>query len=208
MAQKKKNIRRPVQDRSIASKERIINSAYQLVKKKGYVNTGIRDIADLAEVSVGTFYAYYKDKDAIGFEVIRKYGEEFYGKLATDVIAILPKKADLKQIILEILIRMKKIAKENIKLHKEFAILSLTDPSFGSAVKQVEQERIQVELSKILEYFGSQILLKSKPSSLSVAQRVMDDITTYMVLQGFSISDEEVLEETAVMISGYLGKKG
>ncbi|TGK02618.1 TetR/AcrR family transcriptional regulator [Leptospira langatensis] len=207
MANKRKSVRNPVQDRSIASKERIISAAYQLVKKKGYANTGIRDIASLAEVSVGTFYMYYKDKNAIGFEVLRKYGEEFYGKLASEITSHLPKKVNLTQIIFEILVRMKKVALENTKLHKEFIILSLSDRSFAAVLKLAEQERIQAELPKIMEYFGDQIIPRSKPAAIYLAQRVMDDITTYMVLQGFSVSDDEILKETALMISSYLERK-
>ncbi|TGK06622.1 hypothetical protein EHO59_00315 [Leptospira semungkisensis] len=86
----------------------------------------------------------------------------FYGKLAADVTSHLPQKANLTQIIFEILMQMKKVALENIKLHKEFAILSLTDQTFATALKQAEQERIGAELPKIMEYFGNQIIRRSK----------------------------------------------
>lgn len=150
---------------------------------------------------------YYADKNAIGLEVIRRYGEEVYGKLGQNITEILPRNSKLNQIIFALLLEMRKIALANIKLHREFTILSFTDPAFGKSVKQVEKERIQAEFAKILEYFGEELILDVKPSSLSIIQRVMDDITTHMVLQDFSSPDEEILEETSLMISRYLGEK-
>ncbi|WP_279306068.1 hypothetical protein [Leptospira ellisii] len=40
-----------------------------------------------------------------------------------------------------------------------------------------------------------------------LAQRSMDDIVSYMVLQGFDVESEIVLRETAEMIGSYLDKK-
>lgn len=204
MDPKKKTVRNPVQDRSIARKESIIDAAYRLVKRNGYNETGIRDIVEEAGVSIGTFYAYYKDKNDIALEIVRKYSEEFYGNLAAETIGLLPENADLTRIILEILTRMRKSALKNKKLHKEFAILSLSDQALASAVKKIERERIGTEVFKLLQYFGKGRKLRSEPSALLVAQRAMDDIITYMVLQGFDISDEKILEETALMIGRYL----
>ncbi|PJZ50235.1 TetR/AcrR family transcriptional regulator [Leptospira saintgironsiae] len=204
MDQKKKIVRNPVQDRSIARKENLIEAAYKLVKRNGYNETGIRDIVEEAGVSIGTFYSYYKDKNDIALEVIRKYSEEFYGNLATETIESLPENADMTRIILGILTRMRKSALKNKKLHKEFAILSLSDQTLAIAVKKIERERIGTEVFKLFEYFGKNRNLRSDPAALLIAQRAMDDIITYMVLQGFDIPDDKILEETALMIGKYL----
>ncbi|MGJ4787813.1 TetR/AcrR family transcriptional regulator [Leptospira koniambonensis] len=204
MDPKKKSVRNPVQDRSIARKENLIEAAYKLVKRNGYNETGIRDIVEEADVSIGTFYAYYKDKNDIAIEVIRKYSEEFYGNLAAETISSLPENADMTRIILEILTRMRKSALKNKKLHKEFAILSIADQTLANVVKKIERERIGTEVFKLMEYFGKNRKLKSDPAALLIAQRAMDDIITYMVLQGFDIPDDKILEETALMIGKYL----
>ncbi|PKA02760.1 TetR family transcriptional regulator, partial [Leptospira ellisii] len=43
---KSAKIRKPIQNRSIETREKIVQSAYKLVKKKGYSETGIRDIVE------------------------------------------------------------------------------------------------------------------------------------------------------------------
>nr|WP_100765368.1 TetR/AcrR family transcriptional regulator [Leptospira ellisii]PJZ92271.1 hypothetical protein CH379_14115 [Leptospira ellisii] len=68
---KSAKIRKPIQNRSIETREKIVQSAYKLVKKKGYSETGIRDIVETADVSIGTFYSYFKDKNDIALEILR-----------------------------------------------------------------------------------------------------------------------------------------
>lgn len=63
----------------------ILDAAETLFAEKGYHKTSITEIADMAEVSVGTVYFYFKNKDAllaqlteaIGLEIRRVVGREF-----------------------------------------------------------------------------------------------------------------------------------
>lgn len=63
----------------------ILRSAENLFAKNGYHQTSMEQIADLAEVSVGTVYFYFKNKedlliqllDEIGFELRNMLGNEF-----------------------------------------------------------------------------------------------------------------------------------
>lgn len=49
-------------ERAKRTREHILAQGMQLMKERGFKNTAIRDICEAAEVSVGTFYAYFKDK--------------------------------------------------------------------------------------------------------------------------------------------------
>ncbi|TGK47327.1 TetR/AcrR family transcriptional regulator [Leptospira bouyouniensis] len=200
-------VRNPVQNRSIERKERLIDAAYELVKQKGYSETGIRDIVDAANVSIGTFYAYYKDKYDITFEILKKYGEETYGQLAEAVIAILPAEAKLSEIVYRILLQLKKTAMKNQKLHKEFFLLSLTDKKFGEAVRENEVIRIQIEFQKLISYFKEGKKIKNDPISLILVQRVIDDITTYATFSNLGDKEEKLILETSVMVANYLYKE-
>ncbi|TGM24547.1 TetR/AcrR family transcriptional regulator [Leptospira meyeri] len=199
-------VRNPVQNRSIERKEKLIEAAYQLVKQKGYSETGVRDIVDAANVSIGTFYAYYKDKYDIAFEILKKYGEETYGKLAEEVISTLPIDAKLSDIVYRILLQLKKSAMKNQKLHKEFFLLSLTDKKFGEVVRENENIRIQSEFQKLISYFKEGKKIKSDPITLLLVQRVIDDITTYATFSNLGDNEEKLIIETSVMIANYLYK--
>lgn len=64
-----------VQKRTIESRERLRNAAFELFEQKGYFNTNTKEIAKLAGVSVGNFYNYYKDKSDIYYELALLYLE-------------------------------------------------------------------------------------------------------------------------------------
>ena len=48
--------------RARRTRDHILAQGMALMKERGYQGTTIRDICEAAEVSVGTFYAYFKDK--------------------------------------------------------------------------------------------------------------------------------------------------
>jgi AcrR family transcriptional regulator len=63
-------IQKPQQKRSEASLEKILNAARILISQGGFDEASIADIVDAAGLSVGAFYARFKDKDAL-FHIIQ-----------------------------------------------------------------------------------------------------------------------------------------
>jgi AcrR family transcriptional regulator len=61
---------KPVQARSKAMVERILEGATQVLSTQGYGQMSTNRVADVAEVSVGSLYRYFSDKDEI-FDVLR-----------------------------------------------------------------------------------------------------------------------------------------
>lgn len=78
------------------TKKTIYEAAMQLMNKKGFGNTTIAEISKKANVSVGTFYLYYKTKEDIFFELYQK--ADVYFK--NDVAGQLTGKSALDQIII------------------------------------------------------------------------------------------------------------
>jgi AcrR family transcriptional regulator len=60
----------PKQQRSIEKKQRIKDTAMKLMSEKGYHSTSSNEIAKEADVSIGTFYSYFKDKKALYTELV------------------------------------------------------------------------------------------------------------------------------------------
>ena len=71
-------IRKPIQKRSIEKKEKIIQSGFELICKKGYYNTNTAEIAKNAGVSTGIVYQYFKDKHDIFIEALKKYDDNIF----------------------------------------------------------------------------------------------------------------------------------
>ena len=60
----------PKQQRSMEKKQRIKDAAIKLMSEKGYHSTSSNEIAKAADVSIGTFYSYFRDKKALYTELV------------------------------------------------------------------------------------------------------------------------------------------
>ena len=61
------------QERARRTYQALIHAAEGLFAERGYDATGTPDIADRAEVSVGTFYRYFDDKKQIYLQVMKRH---------------------------------------------------------------------------------------------------------------------------------------
>ncbi|KPB01146.1 TetR/AcrR family transcriptional regulator [Ahrensia marina] len=58
-------MKKPVQNRSKATRSRLISVATELIKKNGYEALRVEDVVTGAGVAKGTFFSHFKDKDAL-----------------------------------------------------------------------------------------------------------------------------------------------
>ncbi len=73
-----------------ATRKKIYDVAVKLMEDKGFQKTTIEEIATKAGVSVGTFYHYFKSKEAVFFDLFKKADEYFEHTVAP----VLEKAAD------------------------------------------------------------------------------------------------------------------
>ena len=59
------------------TKDKIIMVGAEIVRKKGFNNTGIQEILNEANVPKGSFYFYFKSKEDFGVELIKAYRSFF-----------------------------------------------------------------------------------------------------------------------------------
>ncbi|MDD0844801.1 TetR/AcrR family transcriptional regulator [Pseudomonas sp. Gutcm_11s] len=70
------NIASPTQARSKKALERFLNAAAELLASNQFEETGISQIAQLSESSVGTFYRLLGDKDVLLYAVHERFVEQ------------------------------------------------------------------------------------------------------------------------------------
>jgi AcrR family transcriptional regulator len=75
--------RRPVQARSAATYEAVVEAAAQVFERHGYARGTTNRIAERAGVSIGTLYQYFADKDA----VLRAVAEHHVAEAGREVVA-------------------------------------------------------------------------------------------------------------------------
>lgn len=99
----------PKQKRSLEKYDKIIDTGWDLISKKGYHNTNTAEIAKKANISTGIVYQYFKDKHEILIEGIKRYGDEVFYPMI---------KINSNQKIKSIEDFFKKVIKEYINDHK------------------------------------------------------------------------------------------
>jgi AcrR family transcriptional regulator len=65
----------PIQERSRRTVERILDAAARIFHEQGYAGATTNDIADEADVSVGSLYQYFPNKDALLVALTKRHIE-------------------------------------------------------------------------------------------------------------------------------------
>lgn len=78
----------PKTKRGEATLERICIVAEELFYEKGYHNTSIVDITNNADIGLGTFYIYFKDKYSIYKYLLLRYSHKIRKAIATETTGI------------------------------------------------------------------------------------------------------------------------
>lgn len=64
--------RPPKSDNSMESRQKIINAAVELISRNGADCITVRNVCEASELSIGTFYHYFKDKDDLMMVFLRE----------------------------------------------------------------------------------------------------------------------------------------
>jgi AcrR family transcriptional regulator len=150
-AKSNKSIRKPKQLRSIGMKEKILSSALQLFCEKGYYNTTTNEIAQRAEVSIGSLYSYFKDKDTIFLEVLDRYHDKF--ALAkneiTNNLDLL--KTDNKAWLRALIENLIKVHEESKELNRELNVLSYYNPKVAEVLEEQKRNTLQATIGYFIQ---------------------------------------------------------
>ena len=65
------------QKQALRTKNRIFDATLALMTEKDFANVNIEDICNAADVSVGTFYNYYKSKNEVFYELYSRADQYF-----------------------------------------------------------------------------------------------------------------------------------
>jgi AcrR family transcriptional regulator len=59
------------------SRSQLLDAAEELFGQRGYYETTLKEVAELAEFSVGSVYSFFADKEDLYLQVFLRRGEEF-----------------------------------------------------------------------------------------------------------------------------------
>ncbi len=65
-----KNMNKPIQKRALATRDKLLTAAKDLIAKESFEALRVEDVVRAAGVAKGTFFAHFKDKDALMEQII------------------------------------------------------------------------------------------------------------------------------------------
>lgn len=145
-------VRTPRQERSIATKNKIIEAGYDLFSKVGYHSTNTAEIAKHAGVSTGIIYGYFKDKRDILLDVLDIYLD----KVLCPIYATLDKfesPVDFDTLVPEIISVTIDAHKANANIHEALHAMSASDEAVGKKFIELE-DKITDAIFQKLTYLG------------------------------------------------------
>lgn len=148
-------IRQPKQERSIETKNKIINSAYKLFSEVGYHSTTTALIAKNAEVSTGIVYGYFLDKRAILLDVLELYINKVFQPINA-IFDNITLPVDFSQIIDESVKKTIEIHQENAQMHTTLHSLTGTDEEVNRRFVELE-DNLTKQIAEKLTALGLKI---------------------------------------------------
>jgi len=130
-------VRKPVQTRSIETKNKIIISALELFSTVGYYKTNTAQIAKNAGVSTGIVYGYFKDKRDILLSVLEIYIDKV-SKPILDIIKATTNPINIENLVDKIFDSVITIHKENAPLHQALHSITNSDELVNKKFLELE----------------------------------------------------------------------
>jgi AcrR family transcriptional regulator len=153
----KNKARIPVQKRSIETKDKILQAAWDLSAEKGYFKITTHDLAQRAGVATGSFYGYFNNKKEVAIELIKKFYKEASEKalynIHMDVGDEVSESLDNGKKLVRSLIRTLKEAHEiNPMIHRDGQALILLEEDVEEINREEEKKIIEFLISLLQQY--------------------------------------------------------
>ena len=143
-------IREPKQTRSIETKERIIESGFELICNDGYYNTNTSKIAKKAGVSTGIVYQYFKDKKDILMAGLQKYADDIFHPML-HMSKINFTKNDISSLMKNMIKKYISSHKLSSVAHEEIMAMAHSDKDIANFFYEREIEMTKIISSSLIE---------------------------------------------------------
>lgn len=204
----KRKARIPVQKRSIETREKILNAAWELFAEKGYFKTNTNELAERAGIATGSFYGYFNNKKEVGIELMRRFYKEasekalsnFYLQMGDNVA----ENHDTGRKLVRFIIKsLKESHAINPLLHKETTALILLDEDVRK-INNEEDKKIITLLIAFLQQYKQLIRVDDIEAAAIMLFRISDEIIHRIMINKEEIEEERLLGELEDLICRYL----
>lgn len=193
--------RAPVQERSAARVERMLDVCGELIDEVGYEATTTTMIARRAEVSVGSLYQFFPDKRAVVQALAQRNLDVYLSRLGTALAArSLEHWRDIVDVAIDLW----------VDLHRELPGFRVV--RFGDVVDthllQPEEDNDHVLASRLFELVRDQLgmpMSQDEQLVVVVLIKAADAIIQYAFRD--PCGDQAMIDEVKILMNGYLAQR-
>lgn len=198
-----KPIREPKQKRSEQTKEKILNTAFELFCQKGYYKTSTNEIARAANISIGNLYFYFPNKETIFLEILDRYHQSFQ-KIHDGFLHEIEYSSENPMEFLRKLIEMIIENHENSReLNREIQILSFSNPIVADVLEK-QQEQTENTVFCYFQKYRDKLQVQDLEAAASITYTLINSVVNQIVLSKSKINRERLLTEAVNAIGAYL----
>ena len=199
--------RRAPQARGRATRARILRAAEELLPRLGYDGTSMADIAERAQVGVGTVYHHFPDKRAVLLELIDAWGDRESRERSTDLDFETWLGDDAHASIARFLRRAYDRLRKEPSLYLVVLALADRDPEVQSRYRRIS-ELSTLRWQGLVEFGQRRGLMRADVDPASAAlliHHAIDMAATQVLVRDLAEPDpEHVLHELTHMICRYI----
>ncbi|MNB67699.1 HTH-type transcriptional regulator AcrR [compost metagenome] len=194
--------RQPQQDRSIRTKEAIVQAASRLFSEKGYHGTNTKQIAAAAGVSTGSFYSYYTDKRAVFMEVLKINGEAIHAHVDETVAKLNLHHADKREIISGLIDALVKAHAPYITFHRELSAMTASDEEVQE-IMEIQYDQARRKTLEVLKMSEPELRVRDLEAAAAVMFEAVNSAVDRMVFFRSRIDPERIKAELTDMLVIY-----
>ncbi|MRS16303.1 TetR family transcriptional regulator [Enterobacteriaceae bacterium RIT691] len=189
-------------ERREAKKMAIAMSALDALKRMGYANTTMRDIAAVCEMSLGSLTYYFIDKEDLITWCVRLYKTEFIQRISRVADAQLSPQGVIAQLADE-LARSILEDRATHRLWYDIRNQAMFDPTFLPVVSEIEHSLQQV-LSEVLRTLG--VIM---PHSAALGYAMLDGVYRFLLqnTQGKPQNEDSLSEQFRAALQAIISLK-
>lgn len=200
-----KNIRIPQQARSIEKKKRIVDAAIDLFSEQGFQGTNAKEIASSAGVSVGTFYAYYKDKKTLLVDILGQHVDDVDQSIFHELTQMIPAGASGREIIRRAVEVSHKTHHHSPGLLRTMLAMRYTDEDIAR-LGEAETEALIDKFSMLLGTMKDRLRVTDMEAAARIVTNAFKETMHSVAVFGPKIEQDRLFEALIDMTATYLFK--
>ncbi|WP_319433918.1 TetR/AcrR family transcriptional regulator [Mycobacterium sp. RTGN5] len=195
--------KQPKQRRAAETRQRILDAAAQVFAEYGYAAGTTNRIAERAEVSIGSLYQYFPNKDAVLRALMQAHADAGARLIAERTLTGLPANLDDA---LRVFVRATiDNHRDNPRLHRVLFEEAPRAPNFLAHIHELERQAVE----------GTAALLEAHPSVPSssrltahVVVTTIESLVHRLVTTELPVDLDELEDEIVVLLGRYLRRSG